>query len=122
MELVLAVVQWVKNLTAMLKGVGSIPGPVQWVKSIQCCRSCSLDSVPGLGTSICCGDGHKKNEKIVKIRSYSGYIYTLIYLKITYTEDYFLQEGTKYTEKDSAVQFHLFFVCLHFYSSFKQVC
>ena len=46
--------QWVKNLI-----VGSIPGPVQWVRDSPLLQlwgsSCSLYSIPGPGTPICHG-------------------------------------------------------------------
>ena len=59
------VMQEAKNLTAGAQvAVDLIPGLVQWVKGIWCCQSCGvghscgLDSIPGLGTSICLGYGH----------------------------------------------------------------
>ena len=66
-----AVAQWVKNLTAAGEepdysdlgrsgGMGLIPGLLQWVKS----RSCSSDSVPGLGNSIYRRWGLKKNDSL----------------------------------------------------------
>ena len=73
------VAQQVKNLTGLPESVGSVPGLPQWVKDIQhCCElwcrsrmwlgsgiavavvqasSCSSNSIPSLGTSICCACG-----------------------------------------------------------------
>ena len=64
------VAHWVKNLTSIHQDEGSIPGLTKWVKDpkllqtaevvqIWCCRgcgvglSCSSNSAPSLGTSIC---------------------------------------------------------------------
>ena len=61
--------QGIKDPSGCLCGiVGSVPGPVLWLKDLMLphCglgRSCNLDSVPGLGTSICHGCGHKKKKK-----------------------------------------------------------
>ena len=62
------VVLWVKNLTAvaqvaMESRVRPSPGTVGY--RIWCCHSCSSDSIPSLGTSIChkCGCFKKKKKK-----------------------------------------------------------
>ena len=76
--------QWLMNLTRNCEVVGSIPGLSQWVKDLGClelwCRlqmlrgsgvavavvwsgSCSSDSTPSLGTSVCRGCGPKKQKK-----------------------------------------------------------
>ena len=77
------VAQWVKNLTAVAQvavgGVGSIPGPVQWVKKsgdaiiAVWVTAMGLDSIPCPGTSICQGCGHKKNVSIKKKKKKRSY-------------------------------------------------
>ena len=59
-------VQWVSDLTCLCGGTGLIPSPAQWVKDLVLlqlwCRSAAVvlviksssESIPGLGTSICC--------------------------------------------------------------------
>ena len=66
------VVLWVKNLTAvaqvaMESRVRPSPGTVGY--RIWCCHSCSSDSIPSLGTSIChkCGCFKKKKKKKKKM-------------------------------------------------------
>ena len=70
------------NPTNMHKDGGSIPGLTQWVGIHHCCdlwcmsqmrlgsrvavvqaRSCSFDSIPSLGTSVCQGCSPKKQKK-----------------------------------------------------------
>ena len=52
-----AMAQWVKDLACLYGGVHSIPGLV-------CLgHSSGSDSVPGLGTSICCGCSPKKKKR-----------------------------------------------------------
>ena len=76
--------QQVKNPTSILEDAGSIPGLIQRVKDLvllqaaalvadaariwPCCGcgvggSCSSNSPPDLGTSICCRRGLKKKKK-----------------------------------------------------------
>ena len=49
-----------------VKSLG-VPAMAQWVKDPGCC-SCSLDSSPGPGTSICCGCNQNKsiNKCLIK--------------------------------------------------------
>ena len=66
----------VKNPSSIHEDVALIPG-IQWIKdlalphavcSIRC--SCSSDSTPSLGTSICCRCSPKKKKKYQGIRSF----------------------------------------------------
>jgi len=61
-----AVAQWVKNPTVVAWVPCSIPSLAQWDKisgvATVSGRSCSLDSVPGLGISIC----HRFSRKVEK--------------------------------------------------------
>ena len=74
--------QWETNLTRNHEVARSIPGLTQWVKDLADCHelwcrsktwlgsgiavavagSCSSDSTPSLGTSICCRCGPKKQK------------------------------------------------------------
>ena len=76
--------QRIENPTSIHGDVDLIPGLAQWVKGIQYCHkmqgrsqmrlrssiavvtvetgSCSSDSTPSLGTSVCCGCGCKKQK------------------------------------------------------------
>ena len=56
-------VQWVTKPTNIYEDVGSIPGLAEAQVS-----SCSFDSTPGLGTSICCRCGLKKKKKRKKTK------------------------------------------------------
>lgn len=59
---------WLQQLGS-LRDAGLIPHPVQWIKGIQHCHSCSvgcgwgLDSIPGPGTSVCHGVAIKNKNK-----------------------------------------------------------
>ena len=68
-----AAAQCVKSQTAVVlgscRGAGSIPSLVSGLRIQHCCscgvgRNCGLDSIPGLGTSICCARSHKLKTKI----------------------------------------------------------
>ena len=67
-------VQWTKNLTAEAR----VPVEVKirsltqhkWVKGSGVGSTYSLDSIPGLGTSICHGCSHKK--KFIEVKKYPG--------------------------------------------------
>ena len=61
-KVVLTVMQWVNDPSCLCGIAGSIPGLEQWVKDPVGHR-CSLDSSPGVGTSICCGCGQKQGFK-----------------------------------------------------------
>ena len=77
--------QWVKNLTSIYEDAGSIPALTQWLRIWHCYElqhrlltwlrshiavsvaqagSCSSDSTPSLGTSICLRSSHKKKKKL----------------------------------------------------------
>ena len=82
-------VQWTKNLTAEAR----VPVEVKirsltqhkWVKGSGVGSTYSLDSIPGLGTSICHGCSHKKkvyrSKKIS--RTQQGKIHNVWHPKIT---------------------------------------
>ena len=70
-----SVMQWVKDPTAAARvtaGVGvRLPALLSELKD-PCCCICSSDSIPGLGTPICCGcvkkniENYKKHGKTSK--------------------------------------------------------
>ena len=61
--------QWINDPTCLHGGISSISGPSRSGLRIWCCCSCgvgcsfSLDSIPGLGTSLCHRYGRKKKRK-----------------------------------------------------------
>ena len=74
--------QQVTDPTSIPEDEGLIPGLTQWVKGSSvvlnflallwlCCRlaSCSSDSVPTLGTSVCHRDSPKKQKIKIKIKN-----------------------------------------------------
>ena len=67
---VLSVVQWVNNDPLACGYCHSVRSLAQCSGiSIWCCSRCSLDSVPGPGTSICHGCGQKWKKKILFLTS-----------------------------------------------------
>jgi len=62
------VVQWVKILVLSLQWLRSLlrhdltPGQYNGLR-IQCCCSCGLDLISGLGTSICYGCSQKRKKE-----------------------------------------------------------
>ena len=66
-------VQWVKNPPAVAQVIVEVQVKIlSQTQSIwHCCSksvgySCGSDSLPGLGTSICCRCNYKKREKLSK--------------------------------------------------------
>ena len=61
--------QWLTNPTRNHEVWGLNPGLAQWVKgpallwAVLKAGGCSSDSIPSLGTSICCGSGPRKGKK-----------------------------------------------------------
>ena len=61
-----AAAQWPKDPTAASQVAAEVGAPSPARHSglrIQHCHSCGSDSVPGPGTSTCCGCGHKKKRE-----------------------------------------------------------
>ena len=58
-------VQWVRNLTSVAQVIDGVwvQSPAQQSGLKLRCRNCDLDLIPGPGTSICRGCGHKKINK-----------------------------------------------------------
>ena len=68
--------QWINDLAFLCGGTGLIPGPLQWVKDMVSPHSCGIGhscgsvSIPGPGTSICCG-GSQQNFFEITLFIYS---------------------------------------------------
>ena len=78
-----ALAQWVKNLTAGAPVTAGVQVQYSGLKGSSD-RSLGLDSIPGLGTSICCRCSHKtkktKNKNKPKPTKISGCSLGLLYI------------------------------------------